>query len=107
LQGSPSLNPPPRVFAGSVPPDDEPPAAAPASKLSEEEVRKYEAAGAASGLPPTDEVFSSLRDPLKGVKLTTKKRRLKSVRRVSFFLCFLLATETNQGSQLFFRERRC
>jgi CRP-like cAMP-binding protein len=80
MTGSPSRNPPPRVFPGTVAFDErdaEPQGTA--SKLSEEEIRKYEAAGAASGLPPADDVWASLRDPLKGVKLATKKRRLKTV----------------------------
>ncbi len=79
LQGSPSRNPPPRVFAGSVPPDERDAESAAPPKLSDEEIRKYEAAGAASGLPPSDDVWASLRDPLKGVKLATKKRRLKAI----------------------------
>jgi hypothetical protein len=67
--------------------------------LSADVISKYEAAGAgnlksnknwlyflfnrfvfaASGLPPTEEVWGSLRDALKGVKLTSKKRRLKTI----------------------------
>lgn len=101
LTGSPSRNPPARVFPLAVADTPAPIAtlrgtlkpsaagAAPAgervssSTLSTADLEKaraeYEAAGAASGLPPSDDVWASLRDPLKGAKLTTKKRRLKTV----------------------------
>ena len=74
--GSPSTNPPPRVFPLEHAMADDPVVS---TMMKPEVVAAYEKAGAASGLPPAEDVWASLRDAVKGVKLSSKKRRLKTV----------------------------